>query len=388
MYDSSLLRMYIIVNAFLFLFSFYIFLRVTPDLTKKNEFILFRIFIVAFQFYLVMNTLWTLQEHNVIHLPHALFVVICLFSYIGVSFNAFCFYGFTMIRFDMRFSKKWWAGLLGLIPFVMSIILLIVSLWTGIIFTVTPDNHVVTGPAYVALSICSFLYFIVIVRVSIMKALKTRTSFARRDALSLTASVVFLVLWVFLDKYFDKITIIPIAIFAIIMFLFISLLQSNVYTDALTQMNNRRKMEEYLSSQIENISDSFPLYLFVVDINSFKQINDNYGHAEGDAVLMLFSSVIKEAVLAHSGFVARYGGDEFVLSWRPQKEEENDPEQLLKEIQDKISEMCKKENKPYEITFSCGFARCDDPQKAFSAYLKEADEMMYKNKRHYHATHN
>ena len=387
-YDSSLLRMYIILNVFLIIFSVYIFFRVTPDLAKKIEFIFFRVFLVAFQFYLVMNSLWTLQEYDAIQMPRALFVTVCMASYISVAFNAFCFYAFSMIRFDLGFGKRVWSSLLGTLPFFAAIVLLCISLWNGMIFSVTEDNNVVTGPAYLALAGCSFLYFVVIVRVSIMKAMKVRTYYAKKDALSTTLAVVFLVVWVIIDGFFDKITIIPIAIFSVILVLFVSLLQSNVYTDALTQMNNRRRTEEYLTGLIEGLSEAEPMYIYIVDINHFKRINDNYGHTEGDAVLVLFATALKEVVAERGGFAARYGGDEFVLAWSPQKESEFGPQDFLDEIKKRVVETCKRENKPYDISFSCGFVRCTDPGKKFGVYFKEADEMMYRNKHLYHAAHN
>ena len=385
MIDNSLLKMYLILNVFLFILSVYIFFRVTPDLGKKSEYVFFRVFVVALQVYLVMNSLWTMQEYDMIQLPYALFVIITMLSYISVGFNAFCFYGYTMIRFDYEFGKKLWASLLGLSPLFLSIILLFISLGNGMIFSVTPDNHVVTGPAYLVLPGCSFIYLIAIVSVAVKRSFKTRTSYARKEAISYIGVVTFFMVWGILDGYFDRITIIPIAIFSVILFLFVSLLQANVYTDALTQMNNRRKTEEYLTDQIENLSETSPLYIFIIDINSFKQINDNYGHAEGDAVLVLFSSAVKEVISTYSGFASRYGGDEFVLAWRPQKQDEMGPKEFMDEIHKKFTEMCKDANKPYEISFSCGYVRCVDSQKTFATYLKEADQMMYKNKREFHA---
>ncbi|MBO4538807.1 MAG: hypothetical protein J5781_00910, partial [Clostridia bacterium] len=152
---------------------------------------------IAFQVYVVMNSLWTLQEFEVIHLPHVLYVIVCFLSYTAVTFNAFCFYAVTMIRFGFRFGQKIWASVLGLIPFVAAVTLLFVSLGTGIIFTVE-DNHVVTGPAYQSLAGCTFVYFLIIARVSIMKAIKLRTYYARKDAISVCISVVFLVMWALL----------------------------------------------------------------------------------------------------------------------------------------------------------------------------------------------
>ena len=384
MYDASLLRGYIIFNIFLFIYSVFIFFRVTQDLTQKKEYVFFRIFLAAFQFYLIMNSLWTLQEFEAIHLPHELYVSVCFLSYAAVSFNAFCFYGVTMIRYHYQFAKKLWATLLGAVPFIATIVLLFVSLGTGIIFRVE-DNHVVTGPAYLSLAGCGFVYFVIIIRVSIMKAIKFRTYYARKDAFSVCISVVFLAMWTILDGYIDRITIMPVAIFSVILFLFVSLLQSNVYTDALTQMNNRRKTEEYLTTEIENLPEGATMYIFIADINAFKEINDNYGHTEGDNVLKLFATALKDVVMSYGGFTARYGGDEFVWSWRPKKGGSDDPYEFLDEIRKKVAEVCKEDGKPYSISFSAGFVECIDPRKPFGAYLKEADEMMYRNKRSYHA---
>ena len=212
MVSMSFLYIYLIFNIALSLFAAYIFFRVSPDLVKKNEYIAIKVFIVAFEAYLVFNTLWTLQEYDILALPHAVFVAVCFLSLTSVVYNSFCFFAFTMIHFDFRFNVSKKAICLGFAPFFVAFVLLVISLFNGMIFSVTPDNHIVNGPAYIALPLCSFVYFIVIVRVSVQKAIRLRSKYARRDALGLTACVVFLVGWVLLDDLFDRITIIPVAI--------------------------------------------------------------------------------------------------------------------------------------------------------------------------------
>ena len=384
MAEKSFLYIYLIFNAALALFAFYIFLRLSRDLVKKSEFIAFRTFIILFEVYLFFNTLWSMQEYDVIALPRPVFVAVCLLSLASVVYNSFCFYAFTLIHFDLSFDKSKKTIYLSLIPFAVAFVLLIISLFNGMIFSVTPDNHIVNGPAYIALPLCSFVYFIIIVRVSIAKAIRQRSRYAKRDALGLTACVAFLVVWVLLDDLFDRITIIPVAIFAVIFFLFISMQQSNIYIDALTKLNNRRKFEEYLTSQTETCSDSSPVYVFIIDVDYFKQINDKYGHIEGDEALLLTSGAIKLTATNMDCFAARYGGDEFALVWRPAKNNEISPQMLIDEIAIRLKNDCTTEHKPYVLTISAGYVCCTDPDRPINAHIKEADERMYEQKKNRH----
>ena len=117
MAEKSFLYIYFIFNAALAQFAFYIFLRLSRDLVKKSEFIAFRTFIILFEVYLFFNTLWSMQEYDVIALPHPVFVAVCLLSLASVVYNSFCFYAFTMIHFDLKFGKNKAAVLLGFTPF-------------------------------------------------------------------------------------------------------------------------------------------------------------------------------------------------------------------------------------------------------------------------------
>ena len=82
-------------------------------------------------------------------------------------------------------------------------------------------------------------------------------------------------------------------------------------------MNNRRKANEFLELQLENVTEKNPLCLYMCDVNSFKKINDVYGHSEGNQALIAISRVLKKTISKYEGFAARFGDDEFIFAWHP-----------------------------------------------------------------------
>lgn len=90
-------------------------------------------------------------------------------------------------------------------------------------------------------------------------------------------------------------------------------LQSEVMTDPLTTLSNRRAFDQQMQqifSLPENLSSGFSM--MAVDIDFFKKVNDTYGHQAGDKVIAYIGRLLKRCV-RQSDFVARYGGEEFVV---------------------------------------------------------------------------
>ena len=84
-------------------------------------------------------------------------------------------------------------------------------------------------------------------------------------------------------------------------------------SDHLTELANRRHFEKTLNDLLNREDDAQePLCLMLIDIDNFKDINDKYGHAAGDAVLIQIAPILKMNMRPND-LVARYGGDEFVI---------------------------------------------------------------------------
>lgn len=85
-------------------------------------------------------------------------------------------------------------------------------------------------------------------------------------------------------------------------------------TDTLTQLPNRRKFNTYLDSVWGiYLREQKPISLIIADIDHFKQVNDSFGHAVGDRVLVEVAQCFKVITRRQSDLVARYGGEEFVM---------------------------------------------------------------------------
>ncbi|MDY0137874.1 MAG: diguanylate cyclase [Thiomicrospira sp.] len=88
--------------------------------------------------------------------------------------------------------------------------------------------------------------------------------------------------------------------------------------DALTEVNNRHFLDEFGHKLVKNaLSNNESVALMIIDLDHFKQINDQHGHLAGDAILQLVAKTLKQ----HShpqDIIARYGGDEFILLLKEQ----------------------------------------------------------------------
>lgn len=84
--------------------------------------------------------------------------------------------------------------------------------------------------------------------------------------------------------------------------------------DSLTKIPNRRRCDEYLEIQWQQMSHyQAPLALILVDIDYFKQYNDTYGHLLGDDCLKRIAQALSKTLLRTDDLVARFGGEEFVV---------------------------------------------------------------------------
>ncbi len=90
-------------------------------------------------------------------------------------------------------------------------------------------------------------------------------------------------------------------------------LQINAATDPLTSLYNRRFFEDYFEKELNrSIRYTHKLALVVFDLHRFKEVNDRFGHPQGDALLQMAAATLRKS-LRTSDYAFRIGGDEFAL---------------------------------------------------------------------------
>lgn len=383
---NDVLMAFIVFQAVFFLIDIYVLTKTNRDIARKSEYSWFCALLIIHMFYLVLNSLWSLQEYNVLHFSHTGMMLVCAGSYLAISACSFVFFRFTIERIRFAAFQKKAVKLLFLLPEVVTVLLIISSLWTGWIFRIDEANTLIEGPAYLVMLVVSSLYLLAIVVVAIFNICTTKSALIRRSNIILLVAVLVIISFVFLDNMIPKVSILPVAVFAAIIVIFINMQMSNINTDALTGLFNRRMADEYLQKQLTEISEDTPLYLYMCDINDFKTINDTYGHVEGDRALQLCGEALRSATFPRNGFAARFGGDEFLMCWQPETEPSADPELLINEIETLLKKTVLQQGKPYQISICIGFAVCKDPSTPLAVFIRQADEMLYHKKKEYHAS--
>jgi diguanylate cyclase (GGDEF)-like protein len=150
--------------------------------------------------------------------------------------------------------------------------------------------------------------------------------------------------------------------------------------DDLTQISNRRGFKS-LSVHALNLCRRLnkPASLFFFDLDLFKEINDRYGHAEGDRALIGFSRILKEA-FRESDVIGRLGGDEFVVLLTDADYEKS--ELILSRLEQVRKAYNQTAARGYDILYSVGIVEFD-PQKhhAVEDLLEDGDRLMYAQKK-------
>jgi diguanylate cyclase (GGDEF)-like protein len=150
-------------------------------------------------------------------------------------------------------------------------------------------------------------------------------------------------------------------------------------SDELTRISNRRGFLALTRYSLDICKrELFPATLVFFDLDKFKEVNDTYGHAEGDRALKIFADEMKDSFRT-SDIFARLGGDEFVALLT------NTGAKLIMEkisrFETSLQARCAAAELPYTIEFSYGLVAYD-PLKHDSVedMLHEADSAMYENK--------
>lgn len=279
---------------------------------------------------------------------------------------------FQVFRDERRIKRVFYP--LSIIS-VINVITLILSQKFGWFYYIDSDNVYHRGPFFLLpayITIMLMLAAFIIIVVNRRKLGKKRFYSLFFFAVPPFISIIFQIMFYGISFMLNSI------VFSLLI-VFLNIQDNTVYTDYLTGVNNRKKLDAYLKEKIHLSSREKAFSVILIDINNFKVINDTYGHNIGDNALETAANLLKSC-LQTGGLIARYGGDEFCIVLDISNKSEL--ESLVCRINNCVEEHNHSGSSVYNLEFSMGYAVYDyDSHKSAEEFLKHVDMLMYQNKK-------
>ena len=279
---------------------------------------------------------------------------------------------FIMVHMNIPFSdiRRNIYRTIGLI----SIVLLVINIFYPLVFSVS-DGRYQRGFAYIIFLIFAAFYILDSLYLYVKRVKKN-------GSLKLFPVHIFLIpviLGVVIQAFFVEIAITWTSIAISVAGIMTALKNEIIFTDCLTGLYNRVYLE-FLHKRACNKKDCWVSGI-MIDLNGFKQINDNYGHAEGDLALCIVADLLRKS-FSEYGVVTRYAGDEFVIMLNTTDDQLI--QKIIKSAKKNFVTENEKNDKPYQLSASMGYAITNLSNETIDDFMNRIDEQMYQDKMKYY----
>ena len=279
---------------------------------------------------------------------------------------------FIMVHMNIPFSdiRRNIYRTIGLI----SIVLLVINIFYPLVFSVS-DGRYQRGFAYIIFLIFAAFYILDSLYLYVKRVKKN-------GSLKLFPVHIFLIpviLGVVIQAFFVEIVITWTSIAISVAGIMTALKNEIIFTDCLTGLYNREYLE-FLHKRACNKKDCWVSGI-MIDLNGFKQINDNYGHAEGDLALCIVADLLLKS-FSEYGVVTRYAGDEFVIMLNTTDDQLI--QKIIKSAKKNFVTENEKNDKPYQLSASMGYAITNLSNETIDDFMNRIDEQMYQDKMKYY----
>lgn len=377
---------YALAEIYCMVYAITIWFKLSRDVGSEHEITQLRRMIYSYLGMLATDILWALNEDGNIVLPLFLNKVINAVCISCIVLG--CYFWFRYIEDRLRLpstrSRKLYR--LFMVPMLVTVSLDFLSIFTGWLFYIDSSGSYQSTDLFLfAHTTVNYFYLSVATVFSIHAARHAKSKEMRSEYFIYSLYMVAPLISGFLEEYFPTVPLLALNIFMVIEIMFLMIQNMQIYNDALTGLNNRKRLNAYLEETSAKIDESHSITLFMLDIDHFKAINDTYGHLEGDNALKEFSSYVKEFSGRYNAFAARYGGDEFCIVARMGS---RDPEEFIREFDKLVHDRqrsSENDAKPYLIQASIGYCVANNSSWKPERLINAADEMLYQRKRSSHA---
>lgn len=267
-----------------------------------------------------------------------------------------------------RRSRRAFSRLFAAIAAV-NLALTLASLRFGWYFSVSPRNGFSVGPLWPLSAVLSYLPLLL----ALGSVLVYRSELDGRTSGVLLLTSLMMAVAIVVQVALGPILILPVtALSILVLFLYINL--NLIEIDHLTGLKNRFSLGVF-ERRLEREKAAPPYACVSFDLNGFKDINDSHGHAAGDAALIDFSAVLRKA-FRRSDFIARVGGDEFIVIMRLKAD--GDERIAVERFRAELERRNARGDRPWVLSAAVGTSLLG-PSGIVDA-LGDADRLMYEDK--------
>ena len=273
-------------------------------------------------------------------------------------------------------TKTGWS--ISIIPLLIDIGLILSSYKFDSVFRVNSAGEYERGRLYILHIFICFSYILFASIKAFVRSFR-KDNYMRKDKLrSISSFCIFPLITAVLQVLFVGSPMISAGVTFASLQVYVSSRERLISVDPLTKLNNRTEMVRFLDNKMKNRSPGKDLYLFIMDLDYFKRINDKYGHIEGDIAITIVADALKSVVRKTNFFVCRYGGDEFVIIGEVKSD--FDPGEFREAINRALEEAREKNGKDYILHMSIGYFKYTPEIRSVAEFVSEADKYLYKQK--------
>lgn len=262
-------------------------------------------------------------------------------------------------------------------PVVIALLAIWTTPFTGWVFSITKDNVYKREDYWLVPAIATVAY--VIFGIGYIYSNRRRINKYMIMPVALIISPIFI--GMLIQAFLPGTAIIAMVISISLVGFYATTQSESAYIDRLSGVYNRRYLDDYLTGLNENDKNKKigkTITGIMLDMDKFKQINDNFGHHMGDDAISQVGKILRDN-LGKMNFAARYGGDEFIII-TPMLDSDS-IEALMQKLTDVANANNDSGEYPYELSFSYGYAQFTvGKEKDSDGFMKRMDDNMYEYK--------
>ena len=339
----------------------------------------FTMLLISVMVYAVFDLICGLIENDAVPTTQFISSVANLGFFISSYFVSYLSHSYAEHELDRPWVHDARKRRLMFVPFIVLIVLTFLTLRYHFFFHIDAEGNYIKDWAYVPMLLCAYSYIIWMVIKMFYYLRQPQFYVQKRKLMSLASFAAFPLIAGVAQAVFTGVSLIVAGATISMVQVFVSLQETRITIDQQTGVNNRTRLMQVFESQMLN--EHRPLYFVMMDLDHFKEINDRYGHLEGDNALMAFAAILRSVCARYSCMLARYGGDEFVVLLTPSLFDEGSLIEIFRaDVQRAVAEHNAASRKPYKLNVSIGWAKRSTKLNTIPELIAAADAAMYAEK--------